>query len=153
MSGHKLNTGKKNFMYGKHHTEEAKRKIGAKHKGKVLSAETKEKISKGMTGKRRLPFSKEWRDKMSKSKMGSLNHRWRNGITCAITKRVSTRLWRILATKIRKRDNHWCLYCRDARGISVHHMLPTRLGGTDDEENLVTLCRSCHCFIESKIIS
>lgn len=59
-------------MYGKHHTEEIKRKlsesakartgwkhseetkkkIGAKHKGKIVSRETREKLSKARTGKR-----------------------------------------------------------------------------------------------------
>ena len=140
-------------MYGKHHTKEAKQKISRSERGKIISEETRKKISKARMGKKRPPFSKEWRDKMSKSKMGHLNYRWRNGITSAITKRINSRSWRILATKIRKRDNHWCLYCRDARGIDVHHMLPPRIGGTDDETNLVTLCRSCHCFIESKVIS
>lgn len=64
--------GENNPMYGKHHTEETKRKlsesakartgwkhseetkkkIGAKHKGKIVSRETREKLSKARTGKR-----------------------------------------------------------------------------------------------------
>ena len=40
----KMNTGNK-YWLGKHHTEEAKKKISLFHKGKLLSAETRRKMS------------------------------------------------------------------------------------------------------------
>lgn len=33
--------------------------------------------------------------------------------------------------------------------LQEHHLIPQRLGGSDEEENLVTLCANCHNCIES----
>lgn len=33
--------------------------------------------------------------------------------------------------------------------LETHHIIPQRYGGSDDPENLVTLCPSCHQAIES----
>lgn len=40
--------GEGNPMYGKHHSAEARRKIGAAHKGKVISLETRSKLSRSL---------------------------------------------------------------------------------------------------------
>jgi 5-methylcytosine-specific restriction protein A len=32
----------------------------------------------------------------------------------------------------------------------VHHIVPVRLGGTNDRENLRAICRSCHARISTK---
>lgn len=44
-----------------------------------------------------------------------------------------------------------CQICGDVRPRSMeeHHILPRRFGGDDHEENLVTLCGSCHRAVES----
>lgn len=153
-------------------TEETRRKISKAATGKKASEETRRKMSKSATGQRHTEETKEklrqyqleqyrlgkkgywtgkkmpqWiKDKIRKSQPRGAEHsNWKGG--------TSQGSKRVMLEKIRKRDNHWCLYCRDARGEVVHHMLPDRLGGTDDETNLVTLCRGCHGFIESKIIS
>jgi DNA-binding NarL/FixJ family response regulator len=42
--------GVKNIMYGKHHTEETKRKISEANKGRRLSEEHKRKISESNSG-------------------------------------------------------------------------------------------------------
>lgn len=44
-------TGEKNHMFGKHRSEETKKKIGAAHKGKHRSEETKKNISESLKGK------------------------------------------------------------------------------------------------------
>ena len=59
------NFGEKSPMYGKHHTDETIRKISEAMKGKHLSEETKKKLSEAMKGK---PKSKETRNKMSEAK-------------------------------------------------------------------------------------
>ena len=76
-----LYTGQNNPMYGKHHTEESKkkmsdyakshtgwehseetkRKIGEKHKGKIVSEETRQKISQSRIGKK---YSEEQKIKL-----------------------------------------------------------------------------------------
>lgn len=43
--------GKDSFMYGKKHSEEVKRKIGAKQKGKIISKETRDKLKEQRLGK------------------------------------------------------------------------------------------------------
>jgi len=44
-----------------------------------------------------------------------------------------------------------CEICGDQRprAMEEHHVLPRRFGGSDDDENLVTLCASCHSAVES----
>ena len=46
---------------------------------------------------------------------------------------------------ILNRDNYTCQYCgkKNCR-LEVHHIKFRRDGGTDDEENLITLCKECH---------
>ena len=43
------------------------------------------------------------------------------------------------------RDNYTCQYCgkKNCR-LEVHHVKFRSNGGTDDEENLITLCKECH---------
>lgn len=56
--------GEKNGMFGKHHTEESKRKISEKLKGRVVSEETKKKIGDFHRGK---VYGEETRNKISKA--------------------------------------------------------------------------------------
>lgn len=45
------------------------------------------------------------------------------------------------------RDNYTCQYCKgkskDSR-LHVHHIIFRRNGGSDEQENLITLCKTCH---------
>ena len=85
------NKGERNHNFGKHLSEETKRKISEAHTGKTLSEEhrrkmsevrkgeknplfgkkhseeTKRKIMETMKGKKRKPFSEEWKRKMSEA--------------------------------------------------------------------------------------
>jgi hypothetical protein len=49
--------------------------------------------------------------------------------------------------EVLKRDNHACRYCGasapDAK-LTVDHVTPVALGGTDDPSNLVAACRDCN---------
>ena len=56
--------GEKNGMYGKHHSEESRRKMGEIKKGKHLSEEHKKKISKGHKG---ITFTEEHKNKIRES--------------------------------------------------------------------------------------
>jgi len=51
-------SGSENYMYGKTHTEEARKKISEKRKGKSVSNETKKKISDSMKGENHPLFGK-----------------------------------------------------------------------------------------------
>ena len=52
-----------------------------------------------------------------------------------------------LRYEILRRDNHACRYCGaaapDAR-LTVDHVIPVALGGTDEPSNLVTACEPCN---------
>ena len=56
--------GERNGMFGKHHTEEAKKAISEKLKGRIISEEAKKKIGDFHRGKK---YSQETRDKISKA--------------------------------------------------------------------------------------
>ncbi len=54
---------------------------------------------------------------------------------------------KVLLTRknIIKRDQHTCQYCGDTRGpMTVDHVIPRRLGGKDEWENLVCACARCN---------
>lgn len=52
-----------------------------------------------------------------------------------------------LRYEILRRDNHTCRYCGRAApavALTVDHVLPVTLGGTDDATNLVAACPECN---------
>lgn len=52
-----------------------------------------------------------------------------------------------LRFEILRRDNHACRYCgRSAPEVelTIDHVVPTALGGSDEPTNLVTACRDCN---------
>lgn len=47
--------------------------------------------------------------------------------------------------EVLRRDNHTCRYCRSTENpLTVDHVLPVVLGGTDDPSNLVAACVDCN---------
>jgi len=44
-----------------------------------------------------------------------------------------------------------CYFCNEDNVdmLEEHHVVPRRFGGSDDDENLVTVCASCHNGLES----
>lgn len=52
-----------------------------------------------------------------------------------------------LRYEVLRRDNHTCRYCGGAApdvALTVDHVIPTALGGSDDPSNLVAACRDCN---------
>ncbi|WP_248516883.1 HNH endonuclease [Salinarchaeum laminariae] len=45
--------------------------------------------------------------------------------------------------RIVERDGD-CLRCGEPEGLTVHHIVPIAAGGTNRDENLATLCATCH---------
>lgn len=46
---------------------------------------------------------------------------------------------------VRRRDERRCQRCSAANvGLHVHHIVPRKQGGSDDPDNLITLCAQCH---------
>lgn len=49
-----------------------------------------------------------------------------------------------LREAVYERDGHACLHCGALDGLSLDHIHPYSLGGSDTIDNLQTLCRSCN---------
>lgn len=47
--------------------------------------------------------------------------------------------------KVLNRDNYTCQCCKTRKGnLHVHHIVYRSNGGSDEEDNLIVLCKSCH---------
>jgi len=68
--------GKGNGFYGKTHTEEARHAISEKNKGRKQPLHEKQNQITAITGRKRKPFSEEWKQKMSEAHQGEKNHRY-----------------------------------------------------------------------------
>ena len=40
-----------------------------------------------------------------------------------------------------------CAHCGSKENLEEHHMIPLQMGGTNDDENLVFLCKLCHSSV------
>lgn len=69
--------------------------------------------------------------------MNILETTYERGMTMAVTKR--TRF------EVLRRDNYTCRYCHATnKELTIDHVIPQALGGTDDPDNLVACCRDCN---------
>jgi 5-methylcytosine-specific restriction endonuclease McrA len=55
----------------------------------------------------------------------------------------STRQWRSIRERILRRDGFICQYCGQ-EADTVDHVIPRRLGGLDDDQNLLSACYKCN---------
>lgn len=46
--------------------------------------------------------------------------------------------------RIHKRDGYRCVLCGNSHNLCLHHRKKVSEGGTNDDDNLVTLCYPCH---------
>lgn len=130
--------GKNHPNYGKHLSEETKRKIGEKSLGRCHSEETKRKISKANSGKNNAYYGKFgenhpcWNPKKT-NKERILERKYPEYVK-----------WR---TAVFKKDNYTCKKCRKHGGkLNAHHIESY----SDNKElrltlsNGITLCVICH---------
>jgi len=54
-----------------------------------------------------------------------------------------------LRQRVLERDGWRCQNCGNMTQLEVHHMLFRGRGGGDIEENLITLCATCHTRIHT----
>lgn len=55
------------------------------------------------------------------------------------------RNWKEVAQKIRRRDGYKCMVCgATSKTLDVHHIIYLSHHGTNQQYNLITLCRKCH---------
>ena len=61
--------------------------------------------------------------------------------------------WKKVRIKTLARDDFRCVKCGDENAqLHVHHIKPVAKGGTDELDNLMTLCLKCHRKIHGKLI-
>ena len=48
-----------------------------------------------------------------------------------------------------RRDGGSCVFCGTQEALTLHHIRPLGVGGTNDPSNLVTLCNCCHQLMEN----
>jgi hypothetical protein len=60
-------------------------------------------------------------------------------------------VWQRTRTAVRRRDGNRCVDSGSSDRLSVHHIVPARLGGADSMANLTTLCVRCHRQTEAHL--
>jgi hypothetical protein len=65
--------------------------------------------------------------------------------------------WKDRCAMAKSRDGHSCTECgypagfqRRTRELHIHHIIPLSEGGTNELDNLITLCHICHRKVDSK---
>lgn len=53
--------------------------------------------------------------------------------------------------EIYARDYHACLKCGATEEITIDHIIPVAKGGSNDRDNLQTLCRSCNSHKRTRV--
>ena len=147
--------GKQNPFFGKHHTKKAKQKMSRAHIGKKMK-----------------PFTKQHKNNLSKTKIGTNNPMYglkgtsnpnygskrnrktkilmsliRGGTGIPYENRVYTERFYNIRDKIRKRDNYICQLCKISeteyrRKLDIHHIDYNK--NNCNENNLIALCCGCN---------
>lgn len=153
-------------------SEEHRKKLSLSSKGKKKSEEHKKNMTacfkkgqvpwnKGTKGvmkgiNKGRTFTKEWREKLSKSHIGIMakekNNNWKGGITPINKKIRNSREYQLWRTAVFERDNYTCIWCGIKNGngktiiLEADHIKPFALFPElrFAIDNGRTLCRDCH---------
>ncbi len=62
-------------------------------------------------------------------------------------RRLDPELYERLREQVLRRDGWKCQCCGTRSNLEVHHKEYRSRGGNDSEENLITLCVTCHLLV------
>ena len=100
-------------------------------------------------------FSEEHKQNLSKSLKGKYigkdSPAWKGGVSTLKFKKgygIGMDEWKEIAKRIRNKNNYICQRCGRKRSTIVHHIIPRRIAIDNSENNLITLCRTCHLKLE-----
>ena len=124
-------TGENNPNFGKHWTDEQKESHSKKIKGRIQSPEEKAKQVSAQTGKKRAPFSAEWRDKLSKAGSGENNSRYGVEVSEDTRKKIGDKIRgrkqteeenraRGLANLGKTREKRLCPHCQQMIAVNTY---------------------------------
>jgi len=135
--GNKWNTGK-------HHSRESILKMSIAKKGKSFSKEHRENLRKSHIGHKPTAETKR---KMGLSHKGEKHWNWQGGKNPEMATRLQSKSWEETRKRVYARDNWHCHICGkhcQRKDVQCHHIVPYRVTQDDTDDNLITLCRSCH---------
>jgi len=127
--------------------KEIRKKIGDRQRGIPKTKEHNRKNKEAHLGKKRQPFSEEWKKNIGESQRGEKGSNWQGGKSFELYSQDWTD---DLKESIRKRDNYICQECGihqdELTGfhklLDVHHVDYNKKNL--NPRNLISLCRSCH---------
>lgn len=97
-------SGTNHYLYGKHHSDESKRKMSESHKGKILTQEHKNKISQSCKGNF---HTEEIKNKISNSKIGKkLTQEHKNKIGISSKGRIHNKKTKQILSECNKGENN-----------------------------------------------
>ena len=149
--------GKPGWNTGKHWSEEMKKKLSMAHLGHVHTEDQKKKISKSCSETWNKPEMKELNRRIQKERIANGTH---NLLGIIKIRQQNARIdeydlkkseWKALSRKMKIRDGYTCQSCHQtlpSAALDVHHIVPYIVSHNNKENNLVTLCKSCHASIE-----
>ena len=126
-------------------TKEHRRKISESLMGHLVSDKTRMAVSQSHKGK--TPWNK---GKKCPQLSGKNHWNWQGGITGEVKKRVNDSDWIRLAKTIYERDKWCCQRCHKHihKNPQCHHKIPWKVTKNNNPDNLITLCASCHIYVE-----